>query len=467
MSASPSAITADSLGSARFRADYGLRYAYLAGSMFKGISSSRLVVAMGRAGLMGFLGTGGLTPERIEAGIHEIRTQLPDGQPYGVNLLANMARPEAEEQAVDVFLRHGVRNVEAAAFVRISPSLVRWRLTGLDTAPDGRIVRPRRILAKVSRPEVAAAFLSPPPENLVRELVAAGRLTEREARLGEHIAMADDICVEADSGGHTDQGVAYTLMPAMTELRERMQARHGYADPVGLGAAGGIGSPQAAAAAFVLGADFVVTGSINQCTPEAGTSDSVKDLLQTLDVQDTTYAPAGDLFELGARVQVARRGLFFPARANRLYELYQRNDSLEAIDPETRRTIEQQYFGRTFEEVWQETRDHYARVDPQALAAMEANPKQRLAMVFRWYFVHCTRLAMRGVEERRVNYQIHCGPAMGAFNQWVRGSQYEHWSDRPVAVVAELIMQGAARHLTDRLAAMTGSAPQTATATAA
>jgi malonyl CoA-acyl carrier protein transacylase len=33
-------------------------------------------------------------------------------------------------------------------------------------------------------------------------------------------------------------------------------------------------------------------------------SATVKDLLQQINIQDTEYAPAGDMFELGARVQV-------------------------------------------------------------------------------------------------------------------------------------------------------------------
>ncbi len=68
-----------------------------------------------------------------------------------------------------------------------------------------------------------------------------------------------------------------------------------------MGAAGGIGTPEAAAAMFVMGADFILTGSINQCTVEAATSDAVKDLLQGMNVHDTDYAPSGELFELGSR----------------------------------------------------------------------------------------------------------------------------------------------------------------------
>jgi trans-AT polyketide synthase, acyltransferase and oxidoreductase domains len=39
-----------------------------------------------------------------------------------------------------------------------------------------------------------------------------------------------------------------------------------------IGLAGGMGTPFAVAAAFVMGADYVLTGSVNQACVEAGTS---------------------------------------------------------------------------------------------------------------------------------------------------------------------------------------------------
>ena len=60
-------ISAADLGSAQFRVRYGIARAYLAGAMYKGIASKEMVVAMGKAGLMGFLGTGGLRLEQIES----------------------------------------------------------------------------------------------------------------------------------------------------------------------------------------------------------------------------------------------------------------------------------------------------------------------------------------------------------------------------------------------------------------
>jgi trans-AT polyketide synthase/acyltransferase/oxidoreductase domain-containing protein len=448
------AITAESLGSARFKEDYGLRYAYLAGAMYKGIASKELVVALGKAGMMGYLGTGGMDLGDIEAAILFIKSALSSGQSYGMNLLCNYERPDLEERTVALFLRHDVRNVEAAAYTRITPSLVRWRLSGLPCISQASDERPRRTLAKVSRPEVAAAFMQPPPDAIVKQLLGAGKITASQAELAASIPMADDICVEADSAGHTDQGVAYALMPAMLKLRDEMMSKYHYAQTIRVGAAGGIGAPHAAAAAFVMGADFIVTGSINQCTVEAGTSDAVKDLLLDLNVQDTDYAPAGDMFEVGARVQVAKRGLLFPVRANKLYELYKQYNSLEEIDSRSSRQIQERYFRRSFDEVWKETKDHYSRAFPEKIAEIEKNPKQKMALVFKWYFVYTTRLALQGDLEQRVDYQIHCGPAMGAFNQWVKGTELGAWRNRRVADIGGLLMTETARMLNERFVSM-------------
>jgi trans-AT polyketide synthase, acyltransferase and oxidoreductase domains len=447
-------ILAESLGSATFKQQYRLRYAYLAGAMYKGIASKELIVAMGQAGMMGYFGTGGMAIADIEAAIQFIQAALPDGQSYGMNLLCYIGRPELERRMVELFIEHDVRFVDAAAFVTITSALVLCRSKGLKRAQDGTIERPRRIMGKVSRPEVAAAFMRPAPESLLKRLLEEGAISQDEAELSRAVPMADEICVEADSGGHTDQGVALALIPAIIRLRDELTAQYRYDMPIHVGAAGGIGTPHAAAAAFILGADFIVTGSINQCTVEAGTSDSVKNILEQQDIHDTTCAPAGDMFELGAKVQVAKRGLFFPVRANKLHELYRRHSSLDEIDAQTQRQIQEEIFNRSFDEIWAETLVHYAQRAPDKMAELEINPKKKMAMIFKWYFVHSTRLAMRGIEADKVNYQIHCGPAMGAFNRWVKGTQLQSWRHREVAAIGHAIMQGAAAVISERVQTM-------------
>ncbi|MER5213934.1 PfaD family polyunsaturated fatty acid/polyketide biosynthesis protein [Streptomyces sp. NPDC002838] len=437
-----SGLRPEDLGSAAFRADHGVAYAYASGSMYKAIASVELVIRMGRAGLLGYFGAGGLTEDELAASLRRIRTELGDQRAYGVNLLSS--RPEREERTIDIFLAHGVRRVEAASFVQVTPALVRYRLTGAHRAADGIVRTPNRIMAKVSRQEVAEAFLSAPPPAIVRDLAAAGRITHQEAMLAASVAMCEDLCAEADSGGHTDQRPMIALLPAMLTLRDRAARTHPAAGRVRIGAAGGIGTPEAAAAAYVMGADFVLTGSINQCTAEAGTSDAAKDLLQRAQVQDTALVPAGDMFEMGTKAQVLRRGLFFPARANKLYELWLRHASLDDLDPDTADHVQRRILGQPFDEVWQEVKARYAHTRPAVIERAENDPKRRMALIFTWYFAKATRVALEGDTDSRVDFQIPCGPALGALNERLRGTDRENWRDRHPDDLARLIMTGAA-----------------------
>ena len=447
-------VSPDQLGSARFRDAYGVRYAYVAGSMYHGVASTEMVAAMGRAGLLGFFGAGGLPVAEVDAAITRLQHEPGVGGRYGVNLLCTLDNPALEEQLVDLFLRRGVRFVEAAAYPHLTPPLVRWRYTGARLSDGHMPVAPNQVLAKASRPEVAEAFMSPAPERLVAGLLSAGQLTAEEAEVARRLPVAQDICVECDSAGHTDRGNPLTLLPAMLRLRDEMTRRHGYAHPVRMGAAGGLGCPEALAVAFLLGADFVVTGSINQCTVQAGTSDVVKDILASLDVSDTAYAPAGDMFEIGAVVQVARKGTLFPARAGRLFQVYRQHRSWAEVSEQVRATIEGEYFGRAFEDVWAETRAYLARRHPDELARAERDERRRMALVFRWYFRHSSDVALAGDKDARVDYQIHCGPAMGAFNRWVAGTDIADWHVRDVADIAERLMCASADLLGERLSSL-------------
>jgi trans-AT polyketide synthase/acyltransferase/oxidoreductase domain-containing protein len=433
------------LGSAEFRRDYGLRYAYLAGSMYHGISSAELVIRMGEAGLMGFFGAGGLPLEAVGQAIVKIKSALGQRANFGMNLLYSLHEPALERATAELYVRHDVRFVEAAAYTQITPALVRFRFAGARRDARGCPVAPRHVLAKASRFEIADAFMSPPPAAIVDELEREGSLTPVEAAVARELPVGEDVCVEADSAGHTDGGVSLALIPAITRLRDDVVSRFGYRRRIRIGASGGLGSPEAVAAAFVLGADFVLTGSVNQCSPEAGTSALVKEMLAGLDVHDTAYAPAGDMFGLGAEVQVVRKGTLFAGRANKLYRLYRQHESLTEIDAYTRAVIERSYFKRTIDEVWSETkRHHLAKGRPEEIEKAEANPKHKMALVFQWYFAHTTLAALDGHAEDKVNFQVHCGPAMGAFNRFVAGSELADWRNRHVEVIAEKLMAGAA-----------------------
>jgi trans-AT polyketide synthase/acyltransferase/oxidoreductase domain-containing protein len=440
-------ITMKSLGSHAYKDDYNVKYAYAAGGMVHGIASKELVIKMGRAGMIGYFGTGGLKIDEIEKNILDIQDQLTTGDAYGMNLLHS----PMEGAIVDLYLKHGVRNIEAAAYIQISKALVKFRLKGLHNGSNGKIRIKNKVMAKLSRPEVAIQFLSPAPDKIVKQLLQEGAVTPQQADLAANIPMADDICVESDSGGHTDKGIAFVLLPAIQKLRDDMMRKYNFAKTVRVGAAGGIGTPAAAAASFILGADFILTGSINQCTVEASISSMVKDLLQQINVQDTEYAPAGDMFEIGARVQVLKRGVFFPARANKLYDLYKHYNSIDEIDAKTKKQLQEKFFKRSFEEIYAECQKYYP---PEEIKRAEKNPKKRMALIFRWYFGRAMRWALKGEKEHQLDFQIHCGPALGSFNQWVKDTDLEDWKNRHVDGIAKKLLNETAATLNRRFEAL-------------
>jgi trans-AT polyketide synthase/acyltransferase/oxidoreductase domain-containing protein len=241
------------LGDPTFCNDHRIRYPYLAGAMANGIGSADLVEAMGRAGMLAFFGAAGLPVPVVEAAIDRIQKNLGD-TPYGFNLIHSPGEPSLERAVVDLYLRRGVPLVEASAYLDLTLPVVRYRVHGIRRDPSGRIVTPNRVIVKVSRVEVASKFLTPPPERMLQELIRQGDITPEQATLAARIPVAQDVTAEADSGGHTDNRPAITLIPTLIALRDRLQAQYGYDEPLRVGAAGGIATPASAAAAFAMGA---------------------------------------------------------------------------------------------------------------------------------------------------------------------------------------------------------------------
>ena len=162
------------LGDRQFCADHRLRYAYVSGAMANGIGSAELVEAMSRAGLLAFFGAAGLAPKVVEAAIDRLAGSLPNSA-YGFNLIHSPNEPDLEAAVADLYLRRGIRLVEASAYLGLTLPIVRYRVHGIHQDASDRIVAPNRVIAKVSRVEVAAKFFAPPPADMLRELRQSGR----------------------------------------------------------------------------------------------------------------------------------------------------------------------------------------------------------------------------------------------------------------------------------------------------
>jgi PfaD family protein len=436
-------ILPQTLGSAAFRSAFGLRYAYVMGAMANGITSVDMVAAAGRAGMIGFFGAAGLSPDQIESAIAQIKTLLPQG-PYGFNLIHSPHEPDLEATVVDLYLRQGVPHISAAAYLRLTLPLVRYRLHGIHRNPQGRVVCPNRVVAKVSRVEVARQFLAPAPEKLVARLVEDGTLSAAQAALARSVPVASDLTAEADSGGHTDNRQALTLLPTMMNLRDEMTHRFNYAAPISVGLAGGIATPEAAAAAFAMGADYILTGTVNQACIESGTSDRVRQMLAEAQQADVAMAPAADMFEMGVKVQVLKRGTMFALRAQKLYDHYRTHDRWEALPAKERQVLERDFFQCSFEEEWRQTCEFFKRRDPRQIERAAQDPHHKMALVFRAYLGKSSQWANSGAPSRQMDYQIWCGPAIGAFNQWTRGSFMQSPDRRECVGVGLNLLLGAA-----------------------
>lgn len=431
------------LGSPEFRRAHGTSMAYMAGAMAGGVASEDLVLAMARKGYLASYGAAGQLPERIERALQRFTREIP-GRPYACNIIHSPHELELERATVELCLNNDVRCVEASAFMEVTPSIVRYRVAGLSRRADGRVVPRNRVIAKVSRAEVAAQFLAAPPPAMVSRLVEEGLLTADQAALAPHVTLADDITAEGDSGGHTDRRPLNVLLPLLIEVRNASAARQRGAARVRVGAAGGIGTPTAAWAAFAAGADYVVTGSVNQACVESGTSDAVRQLLAQAGPDDCDMAPAADMFELGVDLQVLRRGTLFPMRAKRLRTLYNSYGSFSDLPEKERDRLERDILGKPVDDVWADCVEYFNRRDPEQIERAMDDPKRRMALVFRWYLGMASRWATTGEAGRDRDYQVWCGPAMGAFNLWTQGTALAEPGNRRVAEVAHALMAGAA-----------------------
>jgi PfaD family protein len=433
----------ESLGDPGFRTDYALRYAYYGGAMANAIASEAMVIALGQAGLMGSFGAAGLVPARLEESIQRIQNALPHG-PAAFNLINSPFEPLLEQRAVELYLKHQIHVIEASAYLDMTPNLVYYRAAGLSQTADGQVQIGNRIIAKLSRKEVAKRFLQPAPDEILNKLVEEGKISALQANLARRIPMADDITVEADSGGHTDNRPLVCVLPVIIAMRDEYQAKYQYAKPVRIGAGGGISTPASALAAFSMGAAYLVTGSINQACVESGASNHTKNLLAQVSMTDVAMAPAADMFEMGVKVQVLKRGTMFAMRAQKLYDLYARYESWETVPEKERERLESQVFKRSYNEIWTDTLRFFTERDPRQIERAASDPHQQMALVFRWYLGLSSRWSNTGEKGREMDYQIWCGPSMGAFNDWSAGTPLAESQNRHVVPIALQILTGCA-----------------------
>ena len=417
------------LGDPAFCAEHRLRYPYMSGAMANGIGSVEIVEAMGRAGMLGFFGAAGLPLAAVEAAIDRLERSLGRRVPYGFNLIHSPNEPDLEAAVVDLYLRRGVRLVEASAYLDLTLPVVRYRVHGIhrDACGPGRRAEPGHRQGVAGRGglevpgaaagEVSSASWSP-----------RARSPPEQAELGRADPVAEDVTAEADSGGHTDNRPAIVLLPTMLALRDRLQAQYRLRAPAADRRGGRHLDARSAAAAFAMGAAYVVTGSVNQACVESGTSDAVRrDARRRREQADVAMAPAADMFEMGVKVQVLKRGTMFAMRAAKLYELYRACDEPRR-DPRRRprRCWRRTSSAPRSTTIWDQTRDFFREPRPGAGRAGRARARST-----RWPWCSAGISACRRAGPTPASRRGRSITRSGAARRWARstsGSAARSWN---------------------------------------
>jgi PfaD family protein len=373
---------------------------WVIGGMAYGIAGPRLVNAAAHHGCLAFYGAAGVPLDQIDRDLAALDPSLPVG--------VNVAHADAtRDAAVLARIRsHGLERIEVSGFLRPTPEVLAFRFGG-----------PSFVLAKVSRLGAARSWLAPPRARTLRTCVERGLLTPAQADAARDRPCADGLVLEGDSGGHTDRRSWLTLLPAVRALPG---GRHAL-----LGAAGGLGTPEAVAAALAAGADFALGGSVHQSCAESGVRSEVRSALLDAGVEDFSYAPSAVWFGTPARVQVLDTP--FAQRARRLEALWHARGD-ERLDGTDLAFVES-LFG-PLPEAWNETATWLSTHAPSLLDDAHTR-RHRLALLCRRWLARCARRAVH--DDGGEDIQIWSGPAVAALNTRTAGTPLS--SERPIGAL--------------------------------
>ena len=162
------------------------------------------------------------------------------------------------------------------------------------------------------------------------------------------------------------------------------------------------------------------------------------------DADDGATQPVIDPATGGTVAEVARCGT---AETRRSIEAAEAAGPAWAATPAKERArIEKRILMKSLDEVWEGTETYWSERDPKQVERAKEDGRHKMALCFRWYLGMTSRWARTGEEGRKRDFQVWCGPAMGAFNQWASGTALEPLSARTGPAIAEALMRGAAAH---------------------
>ena len=233
-----------------------------------------VVVAVSKAGGLGVLGAVGFSAEQLEIEMKWIDEHIGD-KPYGVDVVIPQKYAGKGEELDAAELERKLAAMIPAAHRAFAKRLLAEH--GVPELPEGE--QPRELLgwtATTAGPQVEAILKHPkvklvanalgtPPADVIREIQASGRLVGALCGSVKHALQHKEAGVDfviaqgTEGGGHTGEIGSLVLWPQVIDA----------VAPIPVLAAGGIGDGRQMAAALMLGAEGVWTGSLWLTVEEA------------------------------------------------------------------------------------------------------------------------------------------------------------------------------------------------------
>lgn len=233
-----------------------------------------VVVAVSKAGGLGVLGAVGFSAEQLEIELKWIDEHIGD-KPYGVDIVIPQKYAGQGEQLDAEALEQKLRAMIPAEHRAFAKRLLAEH--GVPELPEGE--KPRELLgwtAATAGPQVetilkhpkaklVANALGTPPKDVIQEIQASGRLVGALCGSVKHALQHKEAGVDfviaqgTEGGGHTGEIGSMVLWPQVIDA----------VAPIPVLAAGGIGDGRQMAAALVMGAQGVWTGSLWLTVEEA------------------------------------------------------------------------------------------------------------------------------------------------------------------------------------------------------
>jgi NAD(P)H-dependent flavin oxidoreductase YrpB (nitropropane dioxygenase family) len=251
-----------------------------------------VAAAVSQAGGLGVLGAVGFSAEQLEIEMKWIDEHVGD-RPYGVDIvipgkyegkgsdldaaaleakLKELVPQSHRDFAAKLLHDHGVPALPAGEKAR---ELLGWTATTAGPQIEAILKHPKV--------KVVANALGTPPAEVIKEIQSSGRLVGALCGSVKHAVAHKEAGVDfviaqgGEGGGHTGDVGSIVLWPQVIDA----------VAPLPVLAAGGIGDGRQMAAALMLGAQGVWTGSLWLTVEEAETPPAQKDSLLRATSQDT------------------------------------------------------------------------------------------------------------------------------------------------------------------------------------